>query len=86
VRVRGAGGGHNAGRVANLTPGGQPAELVFALRRRTARRLAGRTTATWDLVTERGRATLTVGREPDGGAITALLLLAAARTEVSEGS
>jgi hypothetical protein len=45
----------------------------------------GRTTATWDLVTERGRATLAVGWDADRGAVTAVSLLVAAREEVPEG-
>ncbi len=45
----------------------------------------GRTTATWDLVTERGRATLAVGRAADRGVVTAVSLLVAAREEVPEG-
>jgi hypothetical protein len=45
----------------------------------------GRTTATWDLVTERGRATLVIGRDADRGVVTAVSLLVAAREEVPEG-
>ena len=44
----------------------------------------GRTTATWRLATDRGQATLRVDMDPESGAVTAVVLLAASREMVPD--